>query len=378
MKGLSDMKYPRYEYGDPSAPSVKTKSFFGGQELTLPKFDYPISQIENFKRSAWHNKPMWVPNMMLDSQTISPNDMILPTEATKGQCVCMDFSNPHTADYTFTDWFLTDWTYVHSAGGPMLTPGFLLCEDVTEWEKKVKFPKLSDWDWETFHSDYMKNKYDPDKILSVDIGLGCTERFVSIMGGYTEAMIAFATEPEACRDFFEAFIDHDIEQFDKMMEYYPINLLTYHDDWSNERDTFFSPAMLENMLMGPTKRFIDHVKSRGLVFQFHCCGNLTRFLPYFIELGVDLLQLQRRCVNVKDLKAEYGDRIGFGGGVEGIDMGDPAPPKEELIPMIQKTVDLYAATGGFYATTFFREPELVWDAAGEFYAYSREFYDKEN
>ena len=375
------MKYPRYEFGDPTIPTVKVRTGMmgGGAELTLPKFDYPIPQKENFKRSAYHNKPMWAPSSQLDCQSISPNDMILPTEATKGLCVCMDFTNPHTADYTFTDWFHTEWTYVHSAGGPMLTPGFMLCDDVTEWRKAVKFPVLSDWDWDTFHDDFMKNKYDPEKILTVDIGLGCTERFVSIMGGYTEAMLAFATEPEACKDFFEAFIDHEIEQFDKMMEYYPIELLTYHDDWSNERDTFFSEAMLEAMLVDPTQRFIDHVKARDVIFQFHCCGNMMRFLRYFVDFGVNLLQIQRRAVDFIKLKELAGTKIGFNAGIEGLDMTKPLPSKDELVKMIQKTVDTFASTGGFMASVMgVRDPELMWMAINEFYAYSREFYDKEN
>ena len=372
------MIYPRHEYGDPAVKTVKSRSFFGGGEFTLPAPDYPITPVENFKRSALHDKPMWVPNPSLDCQTISPNDMILPTDAVKGQCVCMDFSNPHTADYTFTDWFLTDWTYVHSAGGPMLTPGFSLCDDVTNWEKCAVFPKFDDWDWETFHGNYMKNEYDETKALSVDIGLGCTERFVSIMGGYTEAMLAFATEPDACKDFFNAFIDHEIEQFDRYMKYYPITRLTYHDDWSNERDTFFSPAMLEYMLMEPTKRFVDHVKKAGCVFEFHCCGNMTRFAPYFVELGVNLLQIQRRAVDFIQLKKDYGTILGFGAGIEGLEMGAPPPPKEKLIEMIHNTVDIFAPTGGFYSFSFMSDPEMLWTATDEFYAYSREFYDKEN
>ena len=372
------MKYGLYEYGDPAAPSVKAKSFFGGAEMTLPKFDYPITPVENFRRSALRQKPMWVPYPSLDFQVIQPNDMIQPTKATEGLCIGMDFTHPHTENYNFTDWFRTDWTYVHSAGGAMLTPGFVLCEDITEWRESVKFPDLSQWDWDTFRDDFMKNKYDPDKVLSVDIGLGASERLVSILGGYTETMLAFATEPDACKDYFEAFIDHEIEYFDKLMENYPINLLTYHEDWSNEKDTFFSPAMLEYMLMGPTKRFIDHVKSRGVILEFHICGNMTRFLPYFEELGVDLLQIQRRVVDFVMVKEKYGDKFGFGSGVEGLNMGDPPPTKEELIPMIRKTIDLFAPKGGFYFFAFFMDPETIWNAANEVYSYSRDFYEKEN
>ena len=372
------MIYPRYVYGDPSAPSVNVKTFFGCVEMTLPKPEYPITPLENFRRSVSRQSPAWTPMSLLDFQMIAPNDMIKPTKSSEGLCVGMDFTHPHTEDYTFTDWLHTDWTYVHSAGGPMLTPGFVLCDDVTEWREYVKFPVLSDWEWETYRDNFMKNEYDPDKVLAVDVGLGCSERLVSILGGYTEAMLAFATEPDSCREFFEAFIDHDIELFDKLMENYPINLITYHDDWSNEKDTFFSPAMLENMLMGPTKRFVDHVKSRGVIFEFHICGNMTRFLPYFEELGVDLLQIQRRVVDYKMVKEKYGSKFGFCGGIEGVVYGGPLPSGEQLVSMVRNTIDLYASKGGFYFFAVPPDPELAWIAASEIYAYSREFYEHEN
>ena len=368
------MKYPRYSYGDPAAPTI-VKSMFGNAELTLPKFDYPITPAENFRRSAYHQNPMWSPISLMDFQTISPNDFIRPTKATEGLNVCMDFTHPHTEDYTFTDWFLTNWTYVHKVGGPMLTPGFMLCDDITKWKEQVKFPNFSEWEWDSFRDNFMKNEYNPDKVLAVDIGLGCTERLVSILGGYTETMLAFATEIDACKEFFDAFIDHAIELFDRFMDNYPLNLMTYHDDWSNEKDTFFSPAMLEYMLMGPTKRLIDHVRSRGVVFEFHICGNCTRFLPYFTELGVDLLQMQRRAVDFVMVKETYGTKLGFCSGIEGMDPGNTPPPKDELIPMIRKTIDLFAGNGGHYFSLFLRDPELIWNAATEIFAYSREFYD---
>ena len=374
----SFMKYPRYAYNDPAAPTFKVKTFIGGHELTMPKYDYPITPKENFTRSINRNKPMWVPNPLLDFQIISPNDMILSTDATIGQNVSMDFSTQHTGDYRFTDWFLTDWSYVHSAGGPMLTPGFFLCEDVTEWKKDVKFPDFSDWDWDTFRDDFMSNRYDPNKILHVDIGLGCSERLVSIMGGYGETMLAFAAEPDACRDFFEAFIDHEIEFFDKIMDNYPIDLLTYHDDWCNERDAFFSPAMLEYMLLGPTKRFIDHVKLRGVFLEFHICGNMMRFLPYFNDLDIDLLQIQRRAVDFPLIKEKYGDKLGFGTGIEGFLPGAAEPTADQLISMVRKTIDMYAARGGVYSSFYLSDPELLWIGTNELYAYSREFYDNEN
>jgi len=373
------MKYQRYEYLQPGVETVKTTPIYGGEGILLPKFDYPISITENLKRAAEHNNPLWVPNSTQEFQSIQPNDFIKATGKNKerGLTVAADFSRNSPVNWTFTDWFLTDWTFIAKVGGPMLTPGFKLLEDVTDWEKVVKFPDLKDWDFDTYAENFMKNEYDPSRALVTDIGLGCSERFVSIMGGYTEAMLAFATEPEACADFFEAFIDHEIEQFDRFMDYYPFAMITYHDDWGNEKDTFFSPDMLKSMLFKPTKRFIDHVKSKGVLFEFHSCGNIMRFLPYFIELGVDFLQIQRRAVDFVKLKKEYGDKIGFGTFPEGLDFGGPDPTKEELTEMIHKSIDMFAATGGLYCGIMLKDPELSWYATNELYAYGREFYDKE-
>lgn len=372
------MKYARYDYLQPGVPTVKEKGIFGASEMILPAFDYPISAAENLKRAARRDKPYWVPNGLTDLQTILPNEAILPvSEEVAGQIVCADFNRKSAVNWTFTDWFNTNWTFVVQVGGPMLTPGTRVAEDITKWEKAVKFPDLKEWDFDTYAANFMKNEYNPNKALTMDLGLGCTERFVSVMGGYTEAMIAFAEEPEACAAFFERFVDHEIEWFDRLLTYYPLSMVTYHDDWGNEKDTFFSERMLEQMIYTPTKRLIDHIKSKGIVFELHSCGNIKRFIPYMIDMGVDFMQIQRRVVDFPAVKAQYGDKIGFCGGIEGLAFGAAPPSKEALIHMIRHTVDVLGKGGGLYTGLFLNDPEFAWAATSELYAYSREFYDRE-
>jgi hypothetical protein len=361
----------------PGVPTVREKMLFGG-EISLPVFDYPISAAENLIRAAHRDNPYWVPNGLTDFQSILPNEAILPmSEEAAGQIVCADFKRRSAVNWTFTDWFSTNWTFVVQVGGPMLTPGTRVVDDVTQWENAVKFPDLAQWDFDTYAAHFMKNEYNPKKVLTLDLGLGCTERFVSIMGGYTEAMVAFAEEPEACAAFFERFVDHEIELFDRLLTYYPLSMVTYHDDWGNEKDTFFSERMLEKMIYAPTKRLIDHIKSKDVIFELHSCGNIKRFIPYMIDMGVDFMQIQRRVIDFPAVKVRYGDKIGFCGGIEGLDFGAAPPSKEALIGMLRHTVDVLGKGGGLYMGLFLNDPELIWAAAGELYAYSREFYDRE-
>jgi hypothetical protein len=367
MLGDDFLIFPRYEYLQPGVPTVTARALFSDTAVTLPKFDLPISAIENFRRTARRDKPYWTPNPLTDMQTFNPTDLLYSTALVSG----------NSENTRFTDWFGADWTYVVSAGGPMLTPGVpQIINDVANWEKAVKFPDLKNWDFETQASDFLKNAYDPEKVLCTDVGIGCTERFVSLMGGYTDAMISFATEPEACAAFFERFIDFEIEHFDRLLEHYPITMITYHDDWGNEKDTFFSEKMLEAMIFGPTKRFFDHVKSRDVVLELHSCGNINRFIPYMIDLGVDFMQIQRRVVDFPAVKEKYGDRIGLCGGIEGLDFGSPAPSKARLIEMVRRTIDVLGEGGGLYLGMWVTEPEALWHGTNEIYAYSSEKYAK--
>jgi hypothetical protein len=368
------MKYARPPFMAPGTAVEKTRSMFSSAEFETPVFDGPITRRENFKRAAARNRPLWIPNSQTDIQSIMTRTLV--TGDVYGRQIGADFAKGATENYVFTDWFNTSWTWVCSAGGAMLTPGTMLCGDITEWEKIVEFPDLKEWDFETYAAHFNKNVYKPDKVLHIGMGQGLTERLISVMGGYTDGLVAMALEPEAVSAFLDRFAEHFIEWFDLLLSLYPnLDMITYHDDWGTEKDTFFSPNMMEDLVFRPTKRIVDHVRSKHVLFEFHSCGNITRFMPYFLELGADFLQLQRRAVDIPLLKAKYGDRIGFNTGIEGFDF-TRAYGKDELASLVRNSVDLYGERGGVYFTIFGSGPESVWDQVSELYAYSREYYEQ--
>lgn len=367
------MKYDRPPYKAPGVPTEK-KKMRAGLELEFPKFDYPVTPKENFRLAAARKTPFWMPNSLTDAQTLMAQDLV--TGDVRGMQCSFDVSKITPYNYTFNDWFNTNWTFVASAGGPMLTPGFVLCDDITHWERDVIFPDLSEWNFTTAADSFMKTRYDPTRLMHINIGQGLTERLISVLGGYTEGMLALAVEPEAVRDFLNRFADFTIEYVDLIAGLYPVDMITYHDDWGTEKDTFFSERMMEEIVFAPTKRIVDHIKSKGILFEFHCCGNIKRFLPYMAELRMDFLQLQRRANDIPALKRQYGDKIGFNAFIEGLIFGNQYAA-DELTAMLRNTVDLYGKGGGAYVNIFEFDPKKAWVMVTELYAYSREFYDRE-
>ena len=341
----------------------------------VPLFETPVTAVENFKLAANRQTPCWLPNSLTDFQTLMTHD-VAGRSPKEGMQIHSDIKRVATEDYLFEDWFGTSWTWVRSAGGAMLTPGTQLLSDITNWEREIVWPDFSQWGFEEKARQWMREEYEPDKVMRYDFGRGVTERLVSLMGGYTESMLALAVEPEAVLAFFERYVDFLISFFDLMFSLYPLQMVTLHDDWGTERDTFFSEKMMEDLVFAPTKRFVDYIKSKGVVFELHTCGNVTRFIPYAIDMGTDFLQIQRRAVDIPALKQQYGDRIGFNATLEGIVPGQKYSD-DEITKAVRKSVDTYGKGGGAYIGVFFPDARQIWNATGELFAYSREYYDAE-
>ncbi|MBQ6602894.1 MAG: hypothetical protein IJH99_05800 [Eubacterium sp.] len=355
-------KYERVPYGTPGAKSYAVKSFFSQQTNYVPKIDYPISIRENFMRAAKRQNPYWVPNDGVDM------DMYMLSQVTG--CGEADFGAPN--DHNFTDWFGCEWRFVRSAGGPMLDPNTPpVVDDITEWEKQVTFPNLGDYDIAGLCGEIMK-VHDPEKLIHVDILAGCTERLVALLGGYTESMLAMAVEPEAVKDFLEAFVDFEIHFHDTLLKYLPVDMITYHDDWGTERDTFFSPQMMEDIVLEPTKRLFDYYHSRNTVVQLHSCGKIERFLPYMVEMGADFGQFQARANDLPRYKREWGDKIGFN-----MSAMSPSDKPEDIKAAVHEIIDTYGKGGGLHGGAYGPGPAATWDAAYEWYCYSSEKYDEE-
>ena len=353
------MKYDKMPFLAPGSKHELAGTLL--QPIHAPVFDYPISPRENFRRVLTHDHPMWVPNSANDFNYVTGGEL----------SGLSDLRYDFTERCYWTDLFGCVWEWIPSAGGSMLKPNQTpVLEDITEWEKKLVWPDLSEDRIKASCSAYMsKPFYHPEKMNYYDFGQGCTERLVSVLGGYTEAMLALAEEPDACREFLCALSRFNCEMFDKISKYCPTDMIMYHDDWGTERDTFFGEKMMEEIVYEPSEIFFKHVKESGAAIVFHTCGCIKRFLPYMVTLGADFLQLQPRANDIKAYKEQYGDKLGFDLPMYGFSSAD-------AIKYMHQGVDDFAKDGGMFSTIFFGDEKILWDGIQELYCYSREYYEK--
>ncbi len=364
------MKLTRPAFGS-DFPAKKSLSPFGPQNVLLPAFDTPITPRENFYRAARRDHPLWVPFPASDLQSLHMCHLAnhSPEGLQLGPVLSADVPR-----YTYKDSFGNSWTFDRNAGGACMTPGTRVCDDILKWEQQVRFPDYHEFDIADTAADFLKNRYDPTRALHIDIYHGPFQSLSDLLGGFAEALEAMFVEPEASRAFFDRFADWMIWWIDTLSALYPVDMFTVHDDWGTEKDAFFSPAMMEELLFEPTKRIIDHVHSLGKLYEFHNCGRVEKFMDAFCDLGPEFMQLQRRVNDTPRYKALYGDRLGFDTGVEDLDRGRHYD-RAELAELIDRSIAIYGPGGGFLPAFFGGDPEMLWNAVAEFYCAGRELYE---
>ena len=176
--------------------------------------------------------------------------------------------------------------------------------------------------------------------------------------GTERTLLAMAAEPEWIKDVFETQLDMDIALGDMVWDAgYHFDEMMWWDDMGYKGTQFFSLAMYRELLRPAHKRACDWAHSKGLRVRLHSCGNISAFIPDLIEIGVEMLN----PVEVKAgldpvaLKKQYGDRLGFHGGLNAVLYDRP----ERLWDEMRRVVPEMKKNGGYIISSDHSVPETV-------------------
>ena len=217
------------------------------------------------------------------------------------------------------DMFGIEWVYVPQAEGSMEKHATPLLEDAEEWHDNVVFPDVDSWDWEgcaKANEGFLKD----DQFVVTWIQNGWFERLISFMG-FEGAIMAMADEDQRdeVKDLLMAVSDTYIDVIDHFVKYFPqIDCFFMHDDWGAQKDTFFAPELVEEIIVPAMRKVTDHIHSIGKFAEFHSCGNNGKQVPNMIKAGWDMWCGQAMN-DTRGLYEQYGDDIILGVFPEGFD-----------------------------------------------------------
>ena len=246
-------------------------------------FKTPVSQKEHGKL-AYQRKPYWQALGNVECRTFTPR--VLPDNVARAFVFEATPFDPNKGGGK--DMFGIEWEYVAQVGGSMVRPGKPFAEDAEELMKKVVWPDIDKWDWEGSakeNKDYLTN----DSFNLCWFQTGFYERLIAFMDFENAIMAIFdEDQKEYVHAFFDKLSELYIRIFDKFMAYFPgIDGFYIHDDWGSQKETFFSPAVAEEMIVPYMRRVTDFIHSKGRFCELHSCGQLLKQVPNMIKAGWD-------------------------------------------------------------------------------------------
>lgn len=170
--------------------------------------------------------------------------------------------------------------------------------------------------------------------------------------GLSEFMMDLAGNPEMAHALMRHMTDvakATTALFLKEVGQY-IDIYRVGDDLGIQDGTLISPGMFREVVkpyLAEYYAMIHNMTDARLML--HCCGSVSSIMEDLIEIGVDILnpvQVSAKDMDPGELKARFGDRLCFCGGID-TQQVLPRGTQEEVQEEVQRLIQELAPGGGY-------------------------------
>jgi len=176
------------------------------------------------------------------------------------------------------------------------------------------------------------------------------ERLWSLRG-MQNALTDFYTDPASVHRLFRALTDFYMRVMERGKEEMGLDGIFTSDDIGTQTGPFFSPAIFNEFFKPYYKELIDKAHSLGMHFWLHTCGNIEKFLPDFIEIGLDVIHpIQKYTMDEKAIAEKYGKDICIWAGFD-VQRIIPYGTPDEVRKEVRFMIDTYLRPEGMLILT---------------------------
>jgi len=185
-------------------------------------------------------------------------------------------------------------------------------------------------------------------------GFDATHSFVD-MELLLEAMIE---KPEWVVEMYNHCLDISLVLLDMVWEEgYTFSSIFWCDDMGYRGTQFFSVNMYRDLLKPIQQRAIEWAHAKGIKAHLHSCGNINRFVPELVEIGLDGLNpLEVKAgMDPVGLKQQFGDSLLLHGGINAVLWDDV----EAIEAEVQRVVPAVKESGGYIFSSDHSVPSSI-------------------
>ncbi|MEM1507942.1 MAG: uroporphyrinogen decarboxylase family protein [Candidatus Bathyarchaeia archaeon] len=167
-------------------------------------------------------------------------------------------------------------------------------------------------------------------VLLGDNGWGLFERAWLLLG-MTRFFIWSFRHQDALRRLIERIAEVKVAITEELIEKVNIDVVCYGDDWGMEDHLLISPEKWRTFIKPYQAKLYRVAKRNSVLVYQHSDGRVEDLIPDLVEIGVDILNIQRECNNWLKIIERFGKTISLWGGVSArtLDIGSPEEVAKE-------------------------------------------------
>lgn len=173
----------------------------------------------------------------------------------------------------------------------------------------------------------------------------------ALVRGWEGMFVDMVEHPEWAHFLSRKFTDFYKEDYTRAAEATGgrIDLYLIISDVGSQNGPLISTPMFREFVAPYIKEMVDCIHGLGAKALYHSCGAIRRLIPELIELGVDVLdpiQPVGADMAPERLKAEFGDRLCFHGGID-MQRLLPHGTPEQIRAEVRRYCDVLGRDGGY-------------------------------
>lgn len=263
-----------------------------------------------------------------------------------------------TDEYTVvkTAWGATLKNWAHAGGVPEFLDFTIVDRDAWAEAKARMVPSADRVDWAALERNYPQWRRE-GAWIEAGFWFGF-DVLHSWAVGTTRVLMAMLEDPEWISDMMNHWLDLDLALFDMVWERgYHFDAIRWPDDMGYKGHQFFSLDIYRELVKPVHQRAAEWAHAHGAKVEIHSCGNILPFVPELIDAGIDMLNpLEVKAgMDPRWLKATYGDKLAFHGGLNAVLYTEP----EAMWAEMEQVIPVMKENGGYVISSDHSVPESV-------------------
>jgi uroporphyrinogen decarboxylase len=184
--------------------------------------------------------------------------------------------------------------------------------------KKLRYPSPDWYDYSVVKEQCQK--YDDYALYAGSMGHGDFLNGVAFCRGVQQVLLDVAVEDPVYLYFVERRYEFFYEQIKRILEAGEgkIDVVRFGDDLGTQTGPIINPKTFEKLFAPKYEKFFSLVHQYGAKTMMHSCGSIKAFIPLFIDIGLDILdvvQVDAANMDIEELHRDFYGKIVFSGSI---------------------------------------------------------------